>query len=128
AGLGHHFGLEISAVHGLEIGDDGRFWKALSKRPYAVHSFRNDQWRAGFKPVDAGVHRHLRSGECFGDVNDIQRDLDNRLHSRSIGRAEDDCQLVAGLEGSVVSVGTSSDESSCTSEVAPISLNILFAS
>ena len=55
AGPGHHLGLEVSAIHRLEIGDNRHPGKSLAQRPHPVQSLREDQRRAGLEPVDAGA-------------------------------------------------------------------------
>ena len=65
AGLGHHLGFEIAAVHRLQIGDDRRVGKSLAQGPHAVHALGDDQRRAGFQPIDAGPHGQLGGLQGF---------------------------------------------------------------
>ena len=80
AGLGHHLGFEIAAVHRLEVGDDGDAGESSAEAADAVEAFGEDERRAGFEPVDAGAEGHLGGVEGFLKVGEVERDLDNRAH------------------------------------------------
>ena len=82
AGLGHHFGLQIAAVHRLEISHDRHVGKRGSQRPHAVQALGEDQRRARLQPVDAGTQCQGRRLEGFVDVGEIERNLDDWLHDR----------------------------------------------
>jgi hypothetical protein len=57
-----------------------------------MHALGDDQRRACFEPVDTGPQSHLSRRKRFGDVRDIERDLNDRFHATSIGPPQDDCQ------------------------------------
>ena len=63
AGLRHHLGFEIAAVHRLQVGDDGMVREAFAQRRDRVQPLGQDQRRAGLEPVDAGVDGDLRGVE-----------------------------------------------------------------
>ena len=71
AGFGHHLGLEITAVHRLEIGDDGRVRKRGAEGADAVESLGEDERGAGLEPVDPGPHREGGGLEGFVDVGEV---------------------------------------------------------
>ena len=78
AGLGHHLRFEIAAIHRLQIGDDRMIRKPLVKRLDGVEAFGEEQRRARFQPVDAGVDRDLRGLERVVEIREVERDLDDR--------------------------------------------------
>ena len=79
AGLGHHLRFEIAAVHRLQVGDDRMIRKLLVERLDGVEAFGEQQRRARFQPVDAGVDRDLRGLERFVEIGEVERDLDDGI-------------------------------------------------
>jgi hypothetical protein len=47
-GLGHHLGFQVAAIHGFEIGNDGRVREFSPQRADAVKSLGKNQRRARF--------------------------------------------------------------------------------
>ena len=80
ASLGHQLGFQVAAVHGFQVGHDGRLRKPLSQGANAVHAFGDNQRRTGLQPVDASAQCHLGSGNGFLNRDNIQRDLNDRMH------------------------------------------------
>lgn len=85
-GFSHHFGFEIAAVHGFEVGDDGNAGEVLTQRANAVETFGKDERSAGFQPVHAGAQGGGGGGEGFVDVCQVERDLNDGLHGMKIER------------------------------------------
>src|SRR6476646_3411360 len=54
-GLGHHLRLEIPAVHGFQVSHDWVAGKTRAKLLDRVETFGQEQRRARFEPVDAGL-------------------------------------------------------------------------
>ena len=82
AGLGHHLGFEVTAVHRLEIGDDGGVWKSGAESADAVESLGEDERGAGLEPVDSGAHREGGGFEGFVDIGEIEGNLDDGFHDQ----------------------------------------------
>ena len=72
AGLGHHLGFQVAAIHRFQVGDDRRLRKSLAQCPHAVHALGDNQRRSGLQPVNARTQRHLGRGNCFVDRDNIQ--------------------------------------------------------
>ncbi len=53
ARLGHHLGLEVAAVHRLQVGHDRGLREGLAQGADAVEPFRQDERRARFEPIDS---------------------------------------------------------------------------
>ena len=81
AGLGHHLGLQIAAVHRLEIGHDRHVGKRGSQRPHTVQAFGENQRRARLQPVDAGTQCQGRCLEGFVDIRQVKRNLHDWFHA-----------------------------------------------
>jgi AraC-like DNA-binding protein len=86
AGFGHHLGLEVAAVHGLKIGDDGRVRKGGAEGADAVESLGEDERGAGLEPVDAGPQGEGGGLEGFVDVGEVEGDLNDGFHGRALQR------------------------------------------
>jgi len=69
ASFGHHFGLEPTAVHGFQVGNDGYLRIAGAQLTNAAHPFGNDQGRADLKPIDSGADRHIGGTNRFSEVD-----------------------------------------------------------
>lgn len=78
--LGHHFGLQVAAIHGLEIGDNRGVGEGLSQGADPMQSFRQDQGSARFQPVDSGAHGQRGGFKSFVNVGEVERDLNNGFH------------------------------------------------
>ena len=77
AGLGHHLGLEVPAVHRLQVGDDRMVREARAQRLDRAQPLRQDQRRAGLEPVDAGID---------GDRGGLERLVERRSGRARSGR------------------------------------------
>lgn len=77
-GLRHHFGFEVPAVHGLEIGHD-RVREFAAQPAHRLQTFGQNQGRACFQPIHARAHRALRHVERFSEVGEVKRDLYDRM-------------------------------------------------
>ena len=80
AGFGHHFGFEVAAVHGLQVGDDGGGGEGAAEGADAVEAFGEYEGRAGLQPVDAGAEGEGGGFEGFVDVGEVEGDLDDGFH------------------------------------------------
>ena len=78
AGLGHHLGLEVAAVHGLQVGDDRVIRKPRPQRLDRAQAVSQEERRAGFEPVHAGRDADVRGREGLLQRCQIQRELDDR--------------------------------------------------
>ena len=52
--------------------------KTGAKLRHRPHALGQDQWRAGFQPVDAGVYGNRGGLEAFVDGRDVKGNLDDR--------------------------------------------------
>jgi len=80
AGLGHHLGLEVAAVHRLQVSDDWDLREALAQGAHAVQPLGEDERRAGLEPVHARPAGHGRGVEGLLDVGEVQGDLYDGAH------------------------------------------------
>ena len=72
AGLGHHLCLEISAVHGLQIGDDRVIRKPRAEGLDGAEAFGENQRRPRLEPVDAGLDAHRGRIECLLERRQVE--------------------------------------------------------
>ena len=70
--LGHHLGLEIAAVHRLQIGHDGMIGKSFAQRFHGAQAFRQQQRCAGLQPVHAGGHGYASRFNRFVERGQIE--------------------------------------------------------
>ena len=78
ARLRHHLGLQVAAVHDLEVGDDRMIGKAGAQPLDAADAMREDERRARLEPVDAGVDGDLGRLQRLVERRQVERDLDDR--------------------------------------------------
>ena len=88
AGLGHHLGFEVTAVHGFEIGDNRRVRKSFAQRADAVEAFGEDQRGARFEPVDPGAEGECGGVEGFIDGGEVEGNLNDGSHGMKVGFRE----------------------------------------
>ena len=79
ARLGHHLGFEISAIHRFEVGDDRMIRETRAQSFDGVQPFGEEQRRAGFQPVDAGLDGDGGGLDRFVERGEIERELDDRI-------------------------------------------------
>ena len=82
ARLGHHLGLEISAVHRLQIGHDRMSREARAKLLDGMKPFGEEQRCAGFQPVDARFDADGCRVDRFVHRREIERQLDDGMGQR----------------------------------------------
>ena len=91
--LCHHFGLQVAAIHGLEVSDDGCVREGFAQGAHSMETFRQNQWRARLQPIDSSAHGQRGGFEGFIDVGEVERDLDDGFH---------ECAEVMPVSGLVV--------------------------
>jgi len=71
-GLGHHLGLEVAAVHRLEIGHDRHVRKGRPQGPHAMQALGQDQGGARLQPVDAGPQGDRRRCDRLVEAREVE--------------------------------------------------------